>query len=124
MWFLPGLRDGDLDCAAALIVYLYNAQARGEGTLQSADSEVPLFVVGPEVFLSEGLDRRVAVEATREVVGFTRFPAWARDTAGVVAAPEVGATDEELLHGVLNADGVVELADDGDGQDGGGGAGG
>ncbi|KAK1829341.1 hypothetical protein QBC39DRAFT_392602 [Podospora conica] len=81
-WFAPELfPEGDDYEYAALLVFLYNAQAKGEARLQSADAAVPLgFDPG---FLGEGFDRRVAVEAMREVMGFAEGEGWE-----VRAAPE------------------------------------
>lgn len=95
-WIVPGFRDEDLEYAA-LLVFLYNAQARGEVRLQSGNPEVEL-LYDPK-FLSTEFDRRVAVEALREVLRLTEVEAWKRDTVGVIAAPAAGAgaTDEELL---------------------------
>lgn len=95
-WMMPGFEEGDLEYAA-LLVFLYNGQARGEVRLQSGDPEVPL-LYDPK-FLSTEFDRRAAVEAMRDVLRFTEVEAWKRDTVGVIAAPAAGAgaTDEELL---------------------------
>ncbi|KAK0749981.1 putative glucose dehydrogenase [Schizothecium vesticola] len=119
-WFLPGFKDEDLDYAAFL-VFLYNAQARGSVTLQSGDPEVPLRY--DPAFLSTEFDRRMAVEALRDVLRFTQVPAWAKDTVGVIAAPPADATDEELLgywaqtiSSSWHMTGTVKMGAEGDGE--------
>ncbi|KAK4192326.1 hypothetical protein QBC35DRAFT_424688 [Podospora australis] len=98
-WFLPppfprASPDSLIDYSCFL-VFLYNAQARGEVTLQSSDPSVPLRF-DPK-FLSHEFDRKAAVESIRAVMRFTEAEEYARDTVGVVAGPEKDATDEELL---------------------------
>ncbi|KAH8879216.1 alcohol oxidase [Thozetella sp. PMI_491] len=92
-WFLPDFPREQLNYAC-LLVFLYNAQARGQVTLQSADPNVPLRF-DPN-FLGCEYDRRAAIEALREVLRFTRTPAYAKDTTGALAAP-ASDSDEDLL---------------------------
>ncbi|KAL2161832.1 hypothetical protein VTH06DRAFT_7616 [Thermothelomyces fergusii] len=92
-WFLPGFRAEDLNYSC-LLVFLYNAQARGSVTLQSADPGAPLRF-DPN-FLAHPFDRRCAVEALREVLRFARSDAYARDTVATLAAPK-SDSDEDLL---------------------------
>ncbi|KAL2177491.1 uncharacterized protein P884DRAFT_200430 [Thermothelomyces heterothallicus CBS 202.75] len=92
-WFLPGFRNEDLDYSC-LLVFLYNAQARGTVTLQSSDPDVPL-LFDPN-FLAHPFDRRSAVEALREVLRFTRTEAYAKDVVSAIAAPK-SDSDEDLL---------------------------
>jgi choline dehydrogenase-like flavoprotein len=96
-WFLPGFRNEDLNYSC-ILVFLYNAQARGTVTLQSADPNVAL-LFDPN-FLAHPFDRRAAVESLREVLRFTKTEAYARDTLGTVAAPPPeGEDDDEALLG-------------------------
>ncbi|KAL2168012.1 hypothetical protein VTG60DRAFT_547 [Thermothelomyces hinnuleus] len=92
-WFLPGFRNEDLNYSC-LLVFLYNAQARGTVTLQSSDPNVPL-LFDPK-FLAHPFDRRSAIEALREVLRFTRTEAYAKDTVSTIAAPK-SDSDEDLL---------------------------
>ncbi|KAI2608286.1 uncharacterized protein GGS25DRAFT_489608 [Hypoxylon fragiforme] len=78
-----------------ILVFLYNAQARGVVTLQSADPAVPLRF-DPK-FLGTPFDRRVAIEALRDADRVVRDPeGYARDTLATVAGP-AGDTDEDYL---------------------------
>ncbi|AEO58638.1 hypothetical protein MYCTH_2306112 [Thermothelomyces thermophilus ATCC 42464] len=92
-WFLPGFRNEDLNYSC-LLVFLYNAQARGTVTLQSSDPDVPL-LFDPN-FLAHPFDRRSAIEALREVLRFTRTEAYAKDIVSTIAAPK-SDSDEDLL---------------------------
>ncbi|KAI1486370.1 hypothetical protein F5X96DRAFT_655330 [Biscogniauxia mediterranea] len=92
-WFIPGFPPEDLDCLC-IVVFHYNAQARGQVTLQSADPDAPLRF--DPCLLGTPFDRRVAVDAMREALKVTRHPDFARDTVGQIAGP-AGDSDEELL---------------------------
>ncbi|CAJ2507650.1 Uu.00g088360.m01.CDS01 [Anthostomella pinea] len=95
-WFLPGgeeLSAADLN-SSCLLVFYYNAQARGEVTLQSADPATPLRF-DPR-FLSTAFDRRVAIDAMREALQFARREAYARDSVALLAGPG-GDSDHEIL---------------------------
>lgn len=78
---------------ASVNVFLLNAQARGFATLQSADSKVPL-LFDPN-FLGHEYDRRVAVEAMREVLKVVRSPAFAKGTIGPSPISGAPASDSE-----------------------------
>ncbi|KAK0725481.1 hypothetical protein B0H67DRAFT_551043 [Lasiosphaeris hirsuta] len=93
-WFLPDFPKDSLDYFC-LLVFLYNAQGRGQVELQSSDPEVPLRF-NPR-FLESEFDRRAAIESLRDALRFAEFPAFAKDTVGTLAAPKPDATDEELL---------------------------
>ncbi|KAK3346844.1 hypothetical protein B0T25DRAFT_592871 [Lasiosphaeria hispida] len=93
-WFLPDFPKDSMNYFC-LLVFLYNAQGRGQVELQSSDPEVPLRF-NPR-FLESEFDRRAAIESLRDALRFTQFPAFAKDTVGAVAAPKPDATDEELL---------------------------
>ncbi|KAM7217464.1 pyranose dehydrogenase 3 [Rhypophila decipiens] len=121
-WFMPEafptlpentMSAGEVDASrfdyTCLLVFLYNAQARGSVSLQSSDPNVPL-VFDPK-FLSHPYDRRAAVEALREALRYTRTERFieehkVHDEGGVIAAPptwdskgEPGEepSDEDLL---------------------------
>ncbi|KAI0885158.1 GMC oxidoreductase [Annulohypoxylon maeteangense] len=91
--FIPSFPATSLNYSC-LIVFLYNAQSRGEVTLQSADpAAAPL--IDPK-FLSTPYDRRAAVEIMKEVNRFLRYEGYAKDTVSTIAGP-AGDSDEELL---------------------------
>ncbi|KAK3313258.1 hypothetical protein B0H66DRAFT_632378 [Apodospora peruviana] len=95
--FPAGIQNIDKFNYQCLLVFLYNAQSRGEVRLQSSDPNVPL-LFDPK-FLGVEFDRRAAVEALREALKVVKSPAYAKDTLSVVAEPPnaASATDEELL---------------------------
>ncbi|KAI1075857.1 hypothetical protein F5B20DRAFT_367830 [Whalleya microplaca] len=92
-WFIPGFPDSALNYSC-LLVFLYNAQSRGEVTLQSSDPNVPL-KFDPK-FLSDPFDRRVAIEALRDALRFADSEGYAKDNVATLAGP-AGRSDEELL---------------------------
>jgi len=103
-YFVPGFAAEDLGYAAVLVFY-YNAQARGEVTLeaspaageQSAGEEgAGLQVKCNPRFLGHEFDRRVAVDSLREVLKVLKQDGFVKDTIGVIAGPQ-GESDEELL---------------------------
>ena len=77
-----------------ILVFYYNAQSRGEVTLQSADPDVPV-KVDPK-YLDSPYDRRVAIEAMREVARVGRHEGFAKDTLGVMMGPK-SESDEDIL---------------------------
>lgn len=96
-WFIPGypLTDAEAMDYSCFLTFLYNAQTRGEVTLQSADPAVPLRF-NPR-FLEHAFDRRVAIESLREVLHFARgCEAYTKDTVGEILAPK-SDSDEDLL---------------------------
>jgi len=72
--------------AATTFIFLLNGQSEGSVTLQSSDPSVPL-LFDPN-FFSHPYDRRLAVEATREVLKVHNNPAFQKDTVGIMSAPE------------------------------------
>ena len=80
----------------AILVFYYNAQSRGEVTLQSADPNVPL-KFDPH-FLEAPYDRRMAIEAMREVARVSRHQAFAKDTLGVMMGPKSESDADILAH--------------------------
>ncbi|KIX99407.1 uncharacterized protein Z520_04983 [Fonsecaea multimorphosa CBS 102226] len=81
---------------ATSVIYmlLMNSQCRGSVTLQSSDPSVPL-AFDPKLF-SHPYDRRVAVEAYREVARVVRSSAYARDTVRPLRAPK-SESEEDVL---------------------------
>ncbi|KAF5020737.1 hypothetical protein F66182_7239 [Fusarium sp. NRRL 66182] len=92
-WFIPQFPSSSLNYSCILVFY-YNAQSRGEVTLQSADPNVPL-KFDPK-FLAEPFDRRVAIESLRDAFRLVKSDGYARDNVAMLAGPQ-GDSDEELL---------------------------
>ncbi|KAI1096782.1 GMC oxidoreductase [Rostrohypoxylon terebratum] len=93
---VPGLA---LDYCCFL-VFLYNAQSRGEVTLQSADPIAPP-LIDPK-FLSTPFDQRAVVEIMKEANKFLHSEGYAKDTVATIMGP-TGDSDEELLDYWRNA---------------------
>ncbi|KAI1462283.1 GMC oxidoreductase [Annulohypoxylon moriforme] len=92
-YFVPDYPDSSLNYSC-LLVFLYNAQSRGEVTLQSSDPDAaPL--IDPK-FLSTEFDRRAVVEIMKEMKRFLKSEGYAKDTISTIAGP-TGDSDEELL---------------------------
>ena len=89
----PGFPKDMLNCSCLLVFY-YNAQSRGEVALQSSDPGIPLRF-DPK-FLGSPFDRRVAIESLRELLRFTKFEAYARDSVAQVIGPK-SDSDQDLL---------------------------
>ncbi|EGE79598.1 glucose-methanol-choline oxidoreductase [Blastomyces dermatitidis ATCC 18188] len=92
-WFVPDFPDSALDYTC-LLVFLYNAQARGEVTLQSSDPNEPLRM-DPK-FLSHPFDRRAAIDSLRDALRVAEHPAYIKDKLAELAAPK-SDSDEDLL---------------------------
>ncbi|KAH8655345.1 hypothetical protein BX600DRAFT_482888 [Xylariales sp. PMI_506] len=92
-WFLPNFPPEDLDYSC-LLVFLYNAQSRGEVTLQSSDPNVPL-LFDPK-FLDHPFDRRAAIESLRAMIQVTKTQAYSKNTVAKVLGP-ASESDEDLL---------------------------
>lgn len=93
-WFLPEFPPEKLSYSC-LLVFLYNAQARGEVTLQSADPDAPLRF-DPRV-LSDEFDRTAAVLALRDILDrVVKSEDYQKDTVDALAVP-AGDSDEDLL---------------------------
>ncbi|KAI1383045.1 putative GMC oxidoreductase [Hypoxylon trugodes] len=90
-WIAPGLPTFDYSC---LLVWYYNAQSRGEVTLQSSDPNV-ILKFDPK-FLASPFDRRVAIEALRKVYNFTKHEAYDKDNLALLSGPK-SDSDEDLL---------------------------
>jgi choline dehydrogenase-like flavoprotein len=92
-WFIPDFPKENLNYSCLLVFYM-NAQARGQVTLQSADPNVPL--KHDPKFFSEPFDRRVAIEALRDALRFTKSEGYAKNTIAMMAGPK-GDSDEDLI---------------------------
>ncbi|KXJ85244.1 hypothetical protein Micbo1qcDRAFT_56500 [Microdochium bolleyi] len=121
-WFIPGFPQDSLDYAAVIVFY-YNAQSRGEVTLRSADPEEPL-AFNPR-YLEHEFDRKVAVESLRDTLRVLGQEAFTKDTLGQIAGPEGGeaASDEVLLgywretiSSSWHMTGTVKMGDEKDGD--------
>ncbi|KAK4161888.1 oxidoreductase [Cladorrhinum sp. PSN259] len=81
---------------SCFLVFLYNAQSRGEVTLQSSDPDVPLRF-DPK-FLGHEFDKRAAVESLRAFMRrFVESEGFKKDMVKQLVGPS-GTTDEELLN--------------------------
>ena len=74
----------------SIFVVVMNTQSEGSVALQSADPHTPLLY--DPAFLSHPFDRRVAIEATREMMRVVDGPKFRTDHIGIVSAP---ASDNE-----------------------------
>ena len=74
---------------------LMNTQSSGSVTLQSSDPAQPL-LFDPN-FFEHPYDRRLAVEATREVLKMARNPGFLKDTVGVLHAPN-SDSEKDILN--------------------------
>lgn len=92
-WFMPKAPEGPYNLSSFL-VFLYNAQARGEVTLQSSDPNVPL-LFDPK-FLSHPFDRRTAIESVRDVFRVAKHEAFTKDVVFELAVPK-SDSDEDIL---------------------------
>ncbi|KAJ8108482.1 hypothetical protein ONZ43_g6412 [Nemania bipapillata] len=91
-YFIPGISaDTHYSC---FLVFYYNAQSRGEVTLQSSNPDVPL-KFNPR-FLGTAFDRHVAVRALREVMDLAKTEAYSKDTVASLAVPN-SESEEDLL---------------------------
>lgn len=92
---IPDILEPDKAMPVATIyVFFINNQSVGEARLQSSDPAVPLSF-DPK-FMSHPYDRRLAIEATRDVSNMCRHEAFIKDTTGVLSAPK-DDSDEEIL---------------------------
>ncbi|KAJ6440108.1 glucose-methanol-choline (gmc) oxidoreductase [Purpureocillium lavendulum] len=94
-WFMPDFPSDCLNCSA-FIVFYYNAQSRGEVTLQSADPNVPL-KMDPK-FLATPFDRRVAIEALREALRIARHESYSKNSVAMLAGPKSDSDEDLLAH--------------------------
>lgn len=92
-WFIPDFPSEALNYSC-LVVFLFNAQTRGEVTLQSSDPDAPLSF-NPRM-LSHPFDRRLAIEALRDSFRIAKHESYTKDNVAEMAMPK-GESDEELL---------------------------
>lgn len=92
-WFIPQFPQSSLNYSC-LLVFLYNAQTRGEVTLQSSDPNVPLRF-DPK-FLAHPFDRRAAIESLRDAFRVVKCDAYTKDNVAELAAPK-SDSEEDLL---------------------------
>jgi choline dehydrogenase-like flavoprotein len=98
-WMVPNFPQEHLN-SMCLACFVYNTQGKGNITLQSSDSLVPL-KFDPKV-LSGPYDRRVAIESLRELLRIVDHPDFAKDTLSLVAAPLL-RSDTDLLDSWRNS---------------------
>ncbi|KAJ5379167.1 hypothetical protein N7509_012286 [Penicillium cosmopolitanum] len=92
-WFIPDFPTEALNYSC-LLVFLFNAQTRGEVTLQSPDPDTPL-LFNPK-FLAHPFDRRLAIEALRDSFRVAKHKSYTKDNVAELAMPK-GESDEDLL---------------------------
>ncbi|KAJ5773853.1 hypothetical protein N7457_008749 [Penicillium paradoxum] len=92
-WFIPDFPVEALNYSC-LLVFLFNAQTRGEVTLQSSDPDSPLSF-NPK-FLAHPFDRKLAIEALRDSFRIIKHDSYTKDNVAALAMPK-GDSDEELL---------------------------
>lgn len=92
-WFIPDFPKEALNYSC-LLVFLFNAQTRGEVTLQSSDPDAPL-LFNPK-FLAHPFDRRLAIEALRDSFRVAKHESYTKDNVAELAMPK-GESDEDLL---------------------------
>lgn len=92
-WFIPNFPKENLDYHC-MLAFLYNAQSRGEVTLQSSDPNVPL-LFDPK-FLAHPFDQRAAIESLRAVLTVANSEAYSKDSIAQLAGPK-SSSDEDLL---------------------------
>ncbi|KAJ5719869.1 hypothetical protein N7493_006747 [Penicillium malachiteum] len=92
-WFIPDFPSEALNYSA-MLVFLFNAQTRGEVTLQSSDPDAPL-LFNPK-FLAHPFDRRLAIEALRDSFRVAKHEAYTKDNVAEMAMPK-DESDEVLL---------------------------
>jgi choline dehydrogenase-like flavoprotein len=93
-YFVDPASAPEMVCVA---VILMNQQSRGSVTMQSADPKVPL-LFDPNYF-EHPFDRRVAIEAVREVLSVMDGPAIKHDLLGpsaITGAPK-SSSDEDIM---------------------------
>ncbi|KAJ5129836.1 uncharacterized protein N7515_005875 [Penicillium bovifimosum] len=92
-WFIPDF-PAEAMSYSCLTLFLFNAQTRGEVTLQSSDPDTPLSF-NPR-FLEHPFDRRVAIETLRDVFRLAKHERYTKDNVAALAMPK-SDSDEDLL---------------------------
>jgi choline dehydrogenase-like flavoprotein len=94
-WFIADFPKENLNYSCFL-VFLYNAQSRGETTLQSSDPDVPLRF-NPK-FLEHPFDRRLCIESLRDALRLVKSEAYSRDSLAQIAGPKSDSDEDLLAH--------------------------
>lgn len=92
-WFIPDFPSEALNYSC-MLVFLFNAQTRGEVTLQSSDPDAPLSF-NPK-FLAHPFDRKLAIEALRDSFRVIKHESYTKDNLAALAMPK-SDSDEDLL---------------------------
>ncbi|OOQ83300.1 putative glucose-methanol-choline (gmc) oxidoreductase [Penicillium brasilianum] len=92
-WFIPDFPSEALNYSC-LLIFLFNAQTRGEVTLQSSDPDAPLSF-NPK-FFAHPFDRRLAIEALRDSFRIIKHESYTKDNVTEMAMPK-SDSDEDLL---------------------------
>ncbi|KAJ5583006.1 hypothetical protein N7535_001626 [Penicillium sp. DV-2018c] len=92
-WFIPDF-PAEAMSYSCLCVFLFNAQTRGEVTLQSSDPDAPLSF-NPK-FLEHPFDRRLAIETLRDSLRIVKHEKYTKDNVAALAMPK-SDSDEDLL---------------------------
>lgn len=92
-WVIPNFPEPHPDYSC-LLVFLSQAESRGQVSLQSSDPNVPL-LFDPK-FLEAPLDRRIAIDSLREVLRLVKSDGYAKEMVTQLAGP-VSESDDDLL---------------------------
>ncbi|KAI0882886.1 GMC oxidoreductase [Annulohypoxylon maeteangense] len=92
-WFDPTLPTLNYH---GIVTWYFNAQSRGEITLQSSDPDVPLKF--DSKFLTAPFDRRVAIESLRAVLRFTEHESYAKNTVAMLSGPKSDSDEDIMEH--------------------------
>lgn len=92
-WFIPDFPSEALNYSC-ILVFLFNAQTRGEVTLQSSDPDAPLSF-NPK-FLAHPFDRKLAIESLRDSFRVLKHKSYTKDNVTEMAMPK-SDSDEDLL---------------------------
>lgn len=92
-WFIPDFPEENLNYSCTTVFY-FNAQSRGEVTLQSADPNAPL-KMDPK-FMSSPFDRRAAIESLRGAFRVLKHEGYTKNNVATLSGPK-GDSDEDLL---------------------------
>jgi len=91
----PHFADPENAAAGTSIsVFVLNGQSTGSATLQSSDPTKPL-IFDPN-FFSHPYDKRIAIEATREVLKVVNSPGFSKDTIAFLDGPK-SDSEEDIL---------------------------
>ncbi|KAI0136860.1 hypothetical protein BJ170DRAFT_33759 [Xylariales sp. AK1849] len=94
-WLIPNFPKESLSYSCVQ-VFLYNAQSRGEVTLESSDPNAPLRF-NPK-YLGSAFDRRAAIEGLRATLRMVNSEAYSKDTVAQIVGPNSESDDDLLEH--------------------------